>query len=91
MNMWGFTLSFMTELEARFPKFLGESTDNIEKAEFFLPLSVNQLLAEQKATVRGLPTQERWFGVTYQQDKARVIQAIQDLIDQGVYPARLWG
>lgn len=91
MNMWGFTLSFMSELKARFPQFLIANADNLEKVEFFLPLPVNQLLAEQKATVRVLPTQERWFGVTYQQDKVQVIQAIRDLIDQHVYPAKLWG
>ncbi len=91
MNMWGFTLSFMTELETRFPKFLAKNAHQIEKAEYFLPLPINQLLAEKKAAVRVLPTHERWFGVTYQPDKDRVIQAIRDLVGQHVYPEKLWG
>jgi NDP-sugar pyrophosphorylase family protein len=91
MNMWGFTPSVFWELEARFPHFLQENSGNIQRAEFFLPDVVNDLLEEKKATVRVLPTQERWFGVTYQQDKPTVKQAVRDLIQRGVYPANLWG
>jgi UTP-glucose-1-phosphate uridylyltransferase len=90
MNMWGFTLGFMEELGTRFPSFLERSSDIIEKAEFFLPLPVNELLSEGKATVKVLPTKERWFGVTYQQDKPRVIGAIAALIERGIYPEDLW-
>jgi hypothetical protein len=91
MNMWGFTPSLFPELEVRFQHFLQENRDNIQKAEYFLPDVVGDLIRENKARVRVLSTNERWFGVTYKQDKPRVKQAIRDLIRQGVYPENLWG
>jgi hypothetical protein len=90
-NMWGFTPSPFSELEARFPQFLQENSDNIQKAEYFLPNVVGDLLKEKKVTVKVLATNERWLGVTYQQDKPGVKQAIRDLIRRGVYPDNLWG
>jgi NDP-sugar pyrophosphorylase family protein len=90
MNMWGFTPSLFAELEARFPDFLREAGDD-PKAEFLLPEVVSDLLAEGRARVRVLPTQERWFGVTYPQDKAWVKAGIRELIESGVYPSPLWG
>lgn len=90
MNMWGFTPSLFSELEARFPRFLQKNSDNIQKAEYFLPDVVDDLLKETRATVKVLSTNERWYGVTYQQDKPRVKQAIRDLIRRGVYPEDLW-
>jgi len=91
MNMWGFTPSLFSELEARFPQFLQKNSDSIQKAEYFLPDVVGDLLKEKRATVKVLATNERWFGVTYQQDKPRVKRAIRDLIRRGVYPEKLWG
>jgi Nucleotidyl transferase len=91
LNTWGFTPSFFAELEVRFAQFLARNRDTIEKAEYFLPNVVGELIKEQKARVRVLPTNERWFGVTYQQDKPRVKQAIKALIRRGVYPENLWG
>jgi hypothetical protein len=91
MNMWGFTPSLFSELEARFPQFLQKNSDSIQKAEYFLPDVVGDLLKEKGATVKVLATNERWFGVTYQQDKPRVKRAIRDLIRRGVYPEKLWG
>lgn len=90
MNMWGFTPSLFSELEARFPRFLQKNSDSIQKAEYFLPDVVDDLLKETRATVKVLSTNERWYGVTYQQDKPRVKQAIRDLIRRGVYPENLW-
>jgi len=90
MNMWGVTPSLFSELEARFPRFLQKNSDNIQKAEYFLPDVVDDLLKETRATVKVLSTNERWYGVTYQQDKPRVKQAIRDLIRRGVYPENLW-
>jgi dTDP-glucose pyrophosphorylase len=90
MNMWGFTPGFFNELEARFPVFLAKNAGNILKAEFFLPSVVNQLLEEGKASVRVLPTDEKWFGVTYPADRPTVQAAIRDLIQQGLYPEKLW-
>lgn len=91
MNMFGFTPSFFHELEARFPAFLTKNADNLLKAEFFLPEVVNQLLQEGKAKVRVLPTDEKWFGVTYPDDRPFVQAAIRSLIQRGVYPENLWG
>jgi hypothetical protein len=90
LNAWGFMPTLFAELEAGFVQFLARNRDKIDKAEYFLPELVGDLIREQKARVRVLPTDERWFGVTYQQDKPRVKQAIEALIRQGVYPENLW-
>ena len=89
MNLWGFTPSFVNELEARFPKFL-KTTDNLIKAEYFLPDVVNQLLKENLAQVKVLPTTEKWFGVTNPDDRPFAQNAIRELICRGVYPENLW-
>ncbi|MEE8390070.1 MAG: sugar phosphate nucleotidyltransferase, partial [Anaerolineae bacterium] len=75
LNMWGFTPSLLPELEARFPRLL-QQNDNLQKVEYFLPDVVGDLVQEGKARVKILPTSERWFGVTYPQDKPRIKQAI---------------
>ena len=91
MNMFGFTPSFFGELETRFPLFLARSVPaNPLKAEFLLPDIVGDLVQEKKARVKVLPTNEKWFGVTYQADRPRVQTAVRELIAQGRYPARLW-
>ncbi len=92
MNMWGFTPSLLTELEKRFPPFLdGILKDNPLKGEFFLPFVVNELLREGRASVRVLKSEDRWWGVTYQEDRPQVREALQALAAQGLYPAPLWG
>ena len=92
MNMWGFTPSLLRELEARFPLFLnGALRENPLKAEFFLPSVVNSLLAEGRASVRVARSGDRWWGVTYQDDRPQVKAALQDLTSGGLYPAPLWG
>jgi hypothetical protein len=91
MNMWGFTPSLFEELQERFPRFLARSVpSNPLKAEFLLPDIVGDLVQEKKARVKVLPTNEKWFGVTYQADRPRVQAAVRELIAQGRYPARLW-
>ena len=91
MNMWGFTPSFLTEVEARFPVFLEKSVpQNPAKAEFFLPATVSELLSEGKAAVRVLRSGDKWYGVTYAADKARVVEAIRNMTAQGLYPDGLW-
>ncbi len=91
MNMWGFTPVMLTELGERFAHFLAENRDSLITAEYYLPVVVNQLLEDNVTTVKVLRTQDRWFGVTYQEDKIRVKNAVQELILQGVYPGKLWG
>lgn len=91
MNMWGFTGSFMQELEARFPVFLTrEMPKNPEKAEMFLPSIVSQLIDEDKADVKMLRTADKWYGITYAADKPTVIAALRALTEQGLYPDNLW-
>jgi NDP-sugar pyrophosphorylase family protein len=91
MNIWGFTPAIFAELEVRFARFLREQAANIETAEFFLSEAVGDMIQEGAARVRVLPTTDRWFGMTYLQDRPRVEQAIQSLIRQGAYPETLWG
>ena len=91
MNMWGFTPSLLSELETRFARFLSDNRDRITQAEFLLPEVVGAMLREGQARVKVLPAGERWFGVTYQQDRPRVEAAIRGLVQQGVYPRELWG
>ena len=92
MNMWGFSNSILDELQSRFPAFLDEAmVSNPLKGEYFLPSVVSQLLDEGKATVKVLKSPDKWYGVTYQEDKEAVQEAFAGLIKEGVYPANLWG
>ena len=91
MNMWGFSESILGELQSRFSAFLEENLKkNPLKCEYFLPFVVDELLKEGRATVAVEKSQDKWFGVTYKEDKPMVMDAIQNLKDQGVYPAHLW-
>lgn len=91
MNFWGFTRSFVDEMEARFPAFLDRAlAENPMKGEYFLPGVVDQLLGEEKASVRVLPSRDKWYGVTYKEDKQSVVDALQAMKDRGLYPEKLW-
>ena len=91
MNLWGFTESFLKEAEARFPKFLDEALKtNPLKAEYFLPSVVTQLLEEDKARVKVLRSADKWYGVTYKEDKPCVVAAIAEKTASGLYPDKLW-
>lgn len=89
MNFWGFRPSLFQALETQFTAFL-EAHAEEPGAEFYLPSVVDSLLHDQAASVEVLHTPDRWFGVTYREDKARVVARIQALVDAGVYPASLW-
>ena len=91
MNLWGFTPGFIAELEAGFPAFLRETMQrNPLKGEYFLPSAVDALLRAGKATVRVLRSDDRWYGVTYREDKPVVMNALRSLAEAGVYPTPLW-
>ena len=91
MNLWGFTRSFLTEAQARFPAFLDRTlAENPEKGEYFLPSVVSQLIQEGKARVKVLRSHDRWYGVTYKDDKPTVVKAIADMTASGLYPDELW-
>ncbi|WP_313181576.1 nucleotidyltransferase family protein [Lacrimispora sp.] len=91
MNMWGFTSSILKELEERFAAFLDrELPVNPLKCEYFLPFVVDELLKEGKAEVSVLKSVDRWYGVTYKEDKETVVNAIKELKEAGLYPDKLW-
>ena len=88
MNLWGFTPSYLKECEARFPKFLDENLEkNPEKCELYHPSVVSELISEGKADVRVLDNCDKWYGVTYKEDKEDVVNAFKALKAEGVYPA----
>ena len=91
MNMWGFSNRILDELQARFPAFLDENlTQNPLKCEYFLPFVVEELLKENKATVEVLNTPDKWYGVTYREDKPMVMEAVRRMKAAGAYPEKLW-
>ena len=91
MNFWGFTPDYFTYSQDYFKYFLGlESTKTNLKAEFFIPLMIDKLIKEGTATVEVLDTTSKWFGVTYPEDRPDTVAKIQKLIDDGVYPDRLF-
>ena len=92
MNLWGFTASFLSEAQRRFPSFLDRAlAEDPMKGEYFLPSVVSALIEEGRARVRVLRSRDRWYGVTYQDDKPVVVQAVADMTAKGLYPENLWG
>ena len=91
MNMWGFTPDYFTHSDAYFREFLSDpkNRENL-KAEFFIPLMINKLVNEKTATVKVLDTTSKWFGVTYAADRNGTVTRIKQLINEGVYPAKLF-
>ena len=85
MNMWGLTPEFADMLEKGFVEFFGGIAGNEMKAEYLLPIFIDSLLKQDKVSVKVLPTQDRWFGVTYQEDKPVVVESFAKLIEAGVY------
>lgn len=92
MNLWGFTAGFLKEIENGLETFLEKGLqENPLKCEYFLPTVVSNLLSAGKATVQVLTTADKWYGVTYREDKPVVEQAIRDFKKSGLYPENLWG
>ncbi len=89
MNMFGFTPDYFDYSEEYFKEFLRENSGNL-KAEFYIPLMVDRLIKTGVATMRVLPTDAVWFGVTYKEDRPLVVDRIRALIAKGEYPERLW-
>ena len=90
MNMWGFTKEFIHELDIRFADFLRGIQGNELKAEYLLPSIVDELIKDGTAQVTVLDTSDKWFGVTYQEDKEAVKTALKRLVEQGIYPEKLF-
>jgi len=89
LNCWGFGLGVLSGLRRLFGEFLARNPSSL-KAEFYLPTAINALMHEKRARVKVLPTPCHWFGVTYREDRAVVIESIRALIRAGEYPERLW-
>ena len=89
MNFWGFTPVFFKQLEQNFQEFIKNNYTNL-KAEFFLPFVVDDLIKAKQASVKVLRSTDRWFGVTYKEDKPLVVAKVKELVAAGVYPKILW-
>lgn len=91
MNLWGFTPDFVEDLQRGFTAFLeNDVPKNPLKAEYFLPFVVNDQIRAGKADVRVLKSGDKWYGVTYKEDKPVVMRALADMMESGVYPDPLW-
>lgn len=90
MNMWGLTPEFIQMLEKGFVEFFEKMDGNEEKAEYLLPIYIDELLQEGKVSVKVLETTDKWFGVTYKEDKPVVVESFQNLIKTGVYEPDLF-
>jgi UTP-glucose-1-phosphate uridylyltransferase len=89
LNLWGFTPALFDGMEERFAQWFKEHEGQL-KAEWYIPFYVDELVKAGKATVDVIPTNSCWFGVTYREDKPVVVEAIQKMVDDGIYPAKLW-
>ncbi len=89
LNMWGFTPPVFGQLQNSFQQFLARNSSDL-KAECYIPVTVSELIASGQAQVKVLRTPDTWFGVTYRQDRPRVVENIRQLIQRGSYPERLW-
>ena len=91
MNLFGFTPDYFAHSEEYFKGFLSDEKNMANpKAEFFIPLMVNELVGNGTAKLKVLSTTAQWFGVTYQADKPQLVAKIEELIEAGVYPRNLW-
>lgn len=89
MNVWGFTPDYFSYSEEYFKEWLKDNIDT-PKSEYFIPLMVNRLINGRTATVEVLDTTSKWFGVTYAEDRQGVVDKIRDLVNEGVYPEKLF-
>ncbi len=89
MNMWGFTPTIFPQLQKGFQEFLERHGWDM-KSEFYIPSAVNSLVVARQARVKVLRTQASWFGVTYREDRPRVVESVRQLIARGDYPEKLW-
>ncbi len=90
MNCWGFTPAFLSALEEQVEAFFAANASKLEKAEYYLPFAVQELIERKEAEVTVLSTDAKWHGVTYLDDKPAVMSAIADMIEKGEYPENLW-
>ena len=90
MNMWGLTPEFVETLEKGFKEFFEKPDVDVLKEEYLLPIYIDELLQKGEVTVKVLETQDKWFGVTYKEDKDSVVESFKKLIEEGVYKEKLF-
>lgn len=90
MNMWGLQPDFFEILETGFEEFLENHAEDYQKVEYLLPTIVGGLLQEGKAEVTVLKSKDKWFGVTYKEDRDAVVASVRELVDAGIYPEKLF-
>ena len=90
MNMFGFTPKLFKKLEEGFPKFLDDHKDNLLKCEYLIPTIVFNQIEDGEVTVEVLKTNAVWQGITYKEDKDKVVSEIKKLVDLGEYPVGVW-
>ncbi len=90
MNFWGFDIGFLDYLESGFRDFFISNKDDLGKCEYYLPTAVKQAMDTNKVAVKVLPTNTKWYGITYREDKESVVNHIADQVKTGVYPNKLW-
>ncbi len=89
MNLWGFHPNFFKTLESHFHSFVKNNYKN-PRSEFYIPLVINNLIANEEAMVEVIPSVEQWYGVTYKEDKPIIQSAIEKMTEEGFYPTPLW-
>ena len=90
MNKWGLTPEFVETLEKGFKEFFEKPDVDVLKGEYLLPIYIDELLQKGEVTVKVLETQDKWFGVTYKEDKDSVVESFKKLIEEGVYKEKLF-
>jgi hypothetical protein len=90
MNLFGFTKDFMNHLDTQFEEFLNDKNTNLETSEYFLPTVVSNLIKSNMASTTVLSTSSVWQGITYKEDKIKVVNFLKDLVNDGIYPENLW-
>ncbi len=89
MNLMGFSAEALKYFKSDFEDFIKENSKNL-KSEFYLPSVVNNIITKKRGTVKVINTPEKWFGVTYKEDKKVAIKRLKELVEEGIYPANLW-
>ncbi len=90
MNFWGFTPKLFETLETNLPKFFEDNRENLEKCEYYLPTLVKESMAQGICDVSVRKTDAKWYGITYHEDKAQLVAAVQKMVQDGLYPQNLW-
>ena len=90
MNVWGFNPALFSYLSSEMNEFFKENENNLDSCEFLLPTSIFKLIEAKEVTVKVLATDEKWYGITYKEDKVSLVESIKKMIEEGKYPKNLW-